>query len=142
MNYRHLTIMALNLLVILVLLSSSIIPPGDRIEGVRAFTRDIEFDFVGWTLDAAVRKHGVFKLLRASRLPARAAGLSELQGFLERGFAAFEALGGAGDFLETIGRREREVSRRLFADAPDPFGTGPSRTPGRGSGGSRARSGP
>jgi hypothetical protein len=52
MNYRHLTIMALNLLVILVLLSSSIIPPGDRIEGVRAFTRDIEFDFVGWTLEA------------------------------------------------------------------------------------------
>jgi hypothetical protein len=97
---------------------------------------------VGWTLDAAVRKHGVYKLLRASRLPARAAGLSELQGFLERGFAAFEALGGAGDFLEAIGRREREVSRRLFADAPDPFGTGPSRTPGRGSGGSRARSGP
>ncbi len=97
---------------------------------------------VGWTLDAAVRKHGVYKLLRASRLPARAAGLSELQGFLERGFAAFEALGGAGDFLEAIGRREREVSRRLFANAADPFGPGPSRTPGRGSGGSRARSGP
>lgn len=97
---------------------------------------------VGWTLDAAVRKHGVYKLLRASRLPARAAGLSELQGFLERGFAAFEALGGAGDFLEAIGRREREVSRRLFAGEADPFGAGPSRTPGRGSGGSRARSGP
>lgn len=97
---------------------------------------------VGWTLDAAVRKHGVYKLLRASRLPARAAGLSELQGFLERGFAAFEALDGAGDFLEAIGRREREVSRRLFADAPDPFGSGPSRTPGRGNGGSRVRSGP
>lgn len=97
---------------------------------------------VGWTLDAAVRKHGVFKLLRASRLPARAAGLSELQGFLERGFGAFEALGGAGDFLGAIGRREREASRRLFAGDPDPFGTGPSRTPGPGSGGSRARSGP
>lgn len=95
---------------------------------------------VGWTLDAAVRKHGVFKLLRASRLPARAAGLSELQGFLERGFAAFEALDGAGEFLEAIGRREREASRRLFAGDRDPFGL--SRTPGPGSGGSRARSGP
>lgn len=95
---------------------------------------------VGWTLDAAVRKHGVFKLLRASRLPARAAGLSELQGFLERGFAAFEALGGAGDFLEAIGRREREASRRLFAGDSDPFGI--SRTPGPGSGGSRVRSDP
>lgn len=95
---------------------------------------------VGWTLDAAVRKHGVFKLLRASRLPARAAGLSELQGFLERGFAAFDALGGAGEFLEAIGRRERDASRRLFAGDKDPFGF--SRTPGPGSGGSRARSGP
>ena len=95
---------------------------------------------VGWTLDAAVRKHGVFKLLRASRFPARAAGLSELQGFLERGFAAFEALDGAGDFLDAIGQRERDVSRRLFAADPDPFGAGaPSRTPGRGSARSRVR---
>ncbi len=77
---------------------------------------------VGEALDAAVHKHGVFRLLRASRLPARAAGLSELQGFLERGFAAFAALGGAGDFLAAIGRGEREVSRRLFAADADPFG--------------------
>lgn len=94
---------------------------------------------VGWTLDASVRKHGVFKLLRASRFPARAAGLSELQGFLERGFGAFEALGGAGEFLEAIGHRERLVSSRLFAGAPDPFDDGVSRTPRRGSAGSRAR---
>lgn len=97
---------------------------------------------VGWTLDASVRKHGVFKLLRASRFPARAAGLSELQGFLERGFGAFEALGGAGEFLEAIGHRERQASARLFAGDPDPFGDGVSRTPRRGSAGSRARSGP
>jgi hypothetical protein len=97
---------------------------------------------VGWTLDAAVRKHGVFKLLRASRLPARAAGLSELQGFLERGFAAFEALDGAGDFLEAIGQRERQVSARLFAGHQDPFSPGPSRTPRPGSARSRAQSAP
>ncbi|WP_339827534.1 hypothetical protein [uncultured Arenimonas sp.] len=103
---------------------------------------------VGWTLDAAVKKHGVYKILRASRFPAKAAGLSELQGFLERGFGAFDALGGAGDFLEAIGHREREASRRLFAGHPDPFGdpgpsrSRPSRTRGRGTGGSRARSGP
>ena len=97
---------------------------------------------VGWTLDASVRKHGVFKLLRASRFPARAAGLSELQGFLERGFTAFEALGGAGEFLDAIGRRERQASERLFDGDPDPFGAGVSRTPRRGSAGSRARSGP
>lgn len=94
---------------------------------------------VGRTLDAAVRKHGVFKLLRASRFPARAAGLSELQGFLERGFGAFEELGGADEFLEAIGHRERQASSRLFAGDPDPFGDGVSRTPRRGSAGSRAR---
>ena len=98
---------------------------------------------MGWTLDAAVKKHGVYKLLKASRMPARLAGLSELQGFLERGFTAFDALGGAGDFLEAIGHREREASRRLFAGHGDPFGgVSPPRTRGRGTGGSRARSDP
>lgn len=97
---------------------------------------------VGWTLDASVRRHGVFKLLRASRLPARAAGLAQLQGFLERGFGAFEALDGAGDFLGAIGQRERDVSRRLFAADPDPFASSPSRTPHPGSARSRARSDP
>lgn len=78
-------------------------------------------DGVGRMLDAAVHRHGVFRLLRASRLPARAAGLGELQGFLERGFSAFGALGGADDFLDAIVARERESSRRLFAGLPDPF---------------------
>ncbi|KFN45275.1 FFLEELY motif protein [Arenimonas composti] len=76
---------------------------------------------VGRILDAAVKKHGVFRLLRASRLPARAAGLGELQGFLERGFAAFAELGDADAFLEAIGERERQASARLFAGHPDPF---------------------
>jgi hypothetical protein len=79
---------------------------------------------VGWTLDAAVKKHGVAKLLRASRTPARLLGLSELQGFLERGFTAFEALGGAKAFLEGIGRSEHAASRRLFAGEADPFRLG------------------
>jgi len=76
---------------------------------------------VGHSLDAAVHKHGVFKLLKASRLPARAAGLSELQQFLERGFTAFAALGGADAFLAEIARREYRASERLFAGHPDPF---------------------
>ena len=97
---------------------------------------------VGWTLDASVRTRGVFKLLRASRFPARAAGLSDLQGFLERGFSAFDALGGAGEFLEAIGHRERQISSRIFAGDPDPFRDELRRTPRRGSAGSRARSDP
>lgn len=76
---------------------------------------------VGYALDAAVRKHGVYKLLKAMRVPAQMAGLSELQKFLERGFTAFDALGGADSFLSRVANQELEVSRRLFAAHPQPF---------------------
>lgn len=76
---------------------------------------------VGQSLDAAVRKHGVYKLLKAARIPAQLAGVSELQKFLERGFTAFDALGGADAFLRDVSSREAEVSRRLFAGHPRPF---------------------
>ena len=80
---------------------------------------------VGQTLDRAVHKRGVSGLLRASRVPARLAGVADLQQFLERGFSAFAALDGATDFLHTIASREREVSRRLFAGHANPFGREP-----------------
>ncbi|MCG6118029.1 MAG: hypothetical protein MEQ07_07525 [Aquimonas sp.] len=76
---------------------------------------------VGEALDDAVRHPMLGRVLRLSRLPARAAGLWELQQFLERGFTAFAELGGAEDFLQTIERQEREVSRRLFCGHPKPF---------------------
>lgn len=76
---------------------------------------------VGIALDAGVHRHGVHRLLRASRIPAQLAGLSQLQRFLERGFDAFADLGGADDFLKTITERERKVSRRLFAGHATPF---------------------
>lgn len=76
---------------------------------------------VGKTLDRAVHRNGVSHLLRASRMPARVAGLGDLQAFLERGFSAFRQLDGADDFLDIIATREREVSRRLFAGDPQPF---------------------
>jgi hypothetical protein len=76
---------------------------------------------VGEALDSAVKKHGVAKILRASRLPAQLAGLSELQKFLERGFTAFAALGGAEGFLKAIGQREEAVAGRLFSGDPQPF---------------------
>jgi len=76
---------------------------------------------VGKNLDAAVQKHGVYKLLKASRTPARLAGLQELQGFLERGFEAFAQLEGADAFLERVAASEYRVSARLFAGEKDPF---------------------
>ena len=77
---------------------------------------------VGPTLDRAVHTMGVARLLRMSRMPARAAGVMELQAFLERGFDAFRQLDGAADFLARIESGERAVSRRLFEGHPDPFG--------------------
>ena len=76
---------------------------------------------VGKTLDEAVHKPWIPRLLRASRLPAKFAGLGTLQTFLERGFAAFKELRGADDFLNAIAKRERETSRRLMAGAKDAF---------------------
>lgn len=40
------------LAVLALLVQGSVLPPADKTERVRAFTRQIEFDFVGWTLDA------------------------------------------------------------------------------------------
>jgi len=79
---------------------------------------------VGESLDRTVSKPLIGHLLRMSRMPARAAGLAELQSFLERGFAAFRALGGSGPFVNEIARRELRVSERLFAGVPDPFARG------------------
>jgi hypothetical protein len=70
---------------------------------------------VGHSLD----RHTRSRLLRASLLmmrgPAKAAGLSALQHFLESGFDAFGAMGGADVFLRTIAERERALAVRLFA---------------------------
>lgn len=76
---------------------------------------------VGVDLASALRMPGVAMLLRLSRGPARAAGLAELQGFLERGFSAFAELGDARGFIDEVEADERDVSRRLFEGVPDPF---------------------
>ena len=76
---------------------------------------------VGSILDRAVSTPLIGMLLRMSRGPARAAGLQDLQSFLERGFAAFKQLDGAQPFVDEIARRELAVAERLFASHPQPF---------------------
>ena len=76
---------------------------------------------VGARLDSVVRKHGISKLLAASRLPARMLGLGHLQSFLERGFGAFNHLGGASYFLNEIHAQESAISKRLMSGAENPF---------------------
>lgn len=78
-------------------------------------------DEVGRGLAAALRTPGVGTLLKVSRLPAKATGLSELQAFLERGFAAFAELGDPAEFLAEIRKNETRAMQRLFAGHPEPF---------------------
>jgi hypothetical protein len=51
-NLRRLILLIPIFLLGFVVLGSSSLPPGDRTERVRAYTRNIEFDYVGWSFDA------------------------------------------------------------------------------------------
>jgi hypothetical protein len=76
---------------------------------------------VGRRLDALVSKPLVFGTLKLMRRPAKAAGLSDLQDFLERGFTAFRDMRGADAFLALLHEREMRVLNRLFSGDPAPF---------------------
>ena len=76
---------------------------------------------VGHGLADALAMSGMSTLLKISRGPAKAAGLADLQGFLERGFTAFAELGKAEYFIDHIDRTERELWERLFDGDEDPF---------------------
>lgn len=74
---------------------------------------------VGRSLDRLVSSFVVRQSLRLMRGPAVAAGLGDLQRFLETGMDAFRAMRGAADFLGTVERRERTLGASLFAQDPD-----------------------
>lgn len=78
-------------------------------------------DAVGRRLDLLVKKRMIYSTLKLMRQPAKLAGLTELQGFLERGFEAFREMNGADAFLATIVARETEILNRLFSGHPSPF---------------------
>lgn len=80
---------------------------------------------VGTALDHAVGKPLVRSALAMMRMPARAAGLGELQTFLERGFAAFRRMRGAEAFLATIRERETAIVDAIFGGANAPFAEPP-----------------
>ena len=74
---------------------------------------------VGLALDAYTRNPLLRHSLRLMRGPAKAAGLSELQTFLESGFDTFREMRGARPFLDIIVARETAFANSLFA-APAP----------------------
>lgn len=76
---------------------------------------------VGQALDRYTRSRLLRQSLRLMRGPAAAAGLSALQGFLERGFDTFRDMDGAEVFLSTIAARERALAAALFGGADGPM---------------------
>jgi hypothetical protein len=69
---------------------------------------------IGWALERHARSPLLAATLRLMRGPAKAAGLSQLQSFLERGLGAFTSMRGAQEFLEIIDRNERRVINEMF----------------------------
>src|SRR5437763_17011939 len=76
---------------------------------------------VGVALDRYVRMPMIGTALKMMRQPARVAGYSALQDFLERGFAAFRRMGGADEFLAAVAVRETRLHDAIVAGANDPF---------------------
>jgi hypothetical protein len=76
---------------------------------------------VGTALDQHVTKALTRTALAMMRQPARLAGLTGLQDFLERGFGAFRAMGGAEEFLRTIESRETQIMEAIVDGATDAF---------------------
>lgn len=89
---------------------------GQRVERERQLA---VVQHMGRELEKHTRSKSLLLALRMMRRPAKAAGLSALQQFLESGFTAFGTLGDAQGFLATIAEREQHWVHTLF-DAARP----------------------
>jgi hypothetical protein len=92
-------------------------------QGSRRAERERQIDLivaVGERLDALVKRPLVARTLRLMRAPAKAAGLGDLQEFLERGFEAFREMHGADDFLALVRSRETGILSRIFSGEAAP----------------------
>ena len=67
------------------------------------------------SLDSLTRKPLLRNGLRLMRPAARAAGLGDLQRFLERGFDTFRSMKGSQEFVEIVEHRERRLAVALFS---------------------------
>ncbi|MCV2357134.1 hypothetical protein LNV09_23565, partial [Paucibacter sp. B2R-40] len=71
---------------------------------------------VGESLEGLTRKPLLRQALRMMRGPATAAGMAELQSFLESGFDTFRAMKGAAEFLQTVRARETQFAESMIGD--------------------------
>lgn len=79
--------------------------------------RALQIDYIeqlGLDLSEVVKLPGIGFILKMARTPAKMAGLSTLQEFLEDGFAAFKKLGDVKEFIVPVVNKEREIMQQLF----------------------------
>ena len=87
-----------------------------RAAGTRA-EREHQIDTIeriGRSLERLARIPLLVPMLHMMRGPAEMAGLGHLHRFLRSGFDAFVAMGAAGEFLDTIRRRETALMQTFF----------------------------
>lgn len=75
----------------------------------------------GRDLERLVKLPMIYTLIRMAHGPAHLAGFGALHDFLEDGFRAFRAMGGAEEFLQAIEDRETRIMERIFAEHAQPF---------------------
>lgn len=75
---------------------------------------------VGENLESVTRKRLILAAVKVARKPAQIAGFGELQSFIERGLAAFKAMGSANEFLSTLHSREMRLLDAIYSGQPPP----------------------
>lgn len=75
---------------------------------------------VGENLEVVTRKRLILAAVKVARKPAQIAGFGELQSFIERGLAAFKAMGSANEFLATVHSREMRLLDAIYSSKPPP----------------------
>lgn len=69
---------------------------------------------IGNILDEVVKNPMLYATIKIARIPAKLAGFSRLQDFVETGFDAFRKMRGAETFLAAIQERETKIMETLF----------------------------
>ncbi len=76
---------------------------------------------VGHQLDRYVRNRTLGWLLSVSRGPAEMADLTDLHGFLHRGYTAFRGMDNVQSLIDRLVARERKVLSNILASHSSPF---------------------
>ncbi len=68
-NLKRITNIVLVIFILMMVLGYSVLPPGDEVARVRSYIRDVEFDYVEWTLNAFAVKLGQSAIGGSTYLP-------------------------------------------------------------------------